>query len=120
MTEEQRDIDVAISNILRLGVLLSSLFCLVGGIGLTLQDWSKPVHYDAFDNQLKTIPGIFELVKEGHPEGIIQLGVLILLSTPILRVAFAAIAFLKEKDYVYVALAVLVLSGLMYSLLFAG
>jgi uncharacterized membrane protein len=119
MTETQRDIDVAISNILRVGVLLASIFCLVGGIGLTLQDWGKPVHYDNFDNQLKTIPGIIELVRQGHPEGIIQLGVLILLSTPILRVAFAAIAFLKEKDYIYVAIALLVLGGLVYSLLFS-
>lgn len=119
MTERQRDIDVAISNILRIGVLLSSMFCLIGGIGLTLQDWSKAVHYDAFDAQLKTIPGIFELAWQGHPEGIIQVGVLILLSTPVLRVAFAALAFLKEKDYVYAGLALLVLSGLTYSLLFS-
>jgi uncharacterized membrane protein len=117
--KNERDIDIAISHILRLGVLLSSVLCAIGGAGLIAQDWDKPTHIDAFDDQLKSIHGILELVSQGHPEGIIQLGVLVLISTPILRVAFAGLAFLKERDYVYVAIAFLVLSGLIYGLLFS-
>jgi uncharacterized membrane protein len=119
MTEKQRDIDLAVSAILRAGVLLSSILCAVGGIGLMLQDWGRPSHFDAFDEELKSIPTIAQLAWQGHPEGIIQLGVIVLVATPIVRVAFTAIAFLIEKDYVYVAIALLVLGGLMYSLLFS-
>lgn len=119
MQEKQRDIDVAISGILRGGVLLSSVLCAIGGIGLMLQDWGRPEHFDAFDNELKSIPDILRLALEGHPEGIIQTGVLVLVATPILRVAFTMFAFLKEKDYVYVAIALIVLAGLLYSLMFS-
>lgn len=33
---------------------------------------------------------------------IIQLGVIVLIATPVIRVAFSAISFLIERDYLYV------------------
>jgi uncharacterized membrane protein len=42
---------------------------------------------------------------------------LLLIATPIARVAFAAFAFALEKDYMYVIITLIVLAVLLYSLL---
>lgn len=121
MTEtNERKIDLVISEILRLGVILSSILVAVGGVALLAQNGSVPFVENSYEMELRSIPGIVSLVGQGKPEGIIQLGVLVLLATPFMRVAFAGLAFLKEKDFVYVTIALLVLSGLGYSLLFSS
>lgn len=115
----ERKVDLMISNILRGGVILSSVIVAIGTAGLLAQYWNRPFVQNMYDKELRSIPSILRLVADGKPEAIIELGVLVLLSTPLLRVAFAGLAFLKQKDYVYVAIALLVLSGLGYSLLFS-
>jgi len=52
-----------------------------------------------------------------HGRGIIQLGLLFLIATPVARVAFAAFAFSIERDWLYVAISTFVLLVLLYSLL---
>ncbi len=116
--KDERKIDLAISNILRLGVILSSLLVAVGGAIMLAQEGHHVFVDGKFDTELRSIPGIIDLVRRGKAEGVIQLGVVVLLATPFMRVAFAALAFLKERDYVYVAIALTVLSGLTYSLFY--
>ena len=48
---------------------------------------------------------------------VIQLGVLILVSTPVVRVAFMVIWFARERDRLYTALALFVLAVLALGLL---
>lgn len=47
---------------------------------------------------------------------IIQFGILVLIATPIARVAFSLAAFLREKDWMYTLFTLVVLLVLMYSL----
>ena len=47
---------------------------------------------------------------------IIQLGLLLLIATPVARVLFSAIAFAIERDYMYVVITLIVLAILLYSL----
>ena len=54
----------------------------------------------------------------GDSRSIIQLGLLLLIATPIARVVFAVAGFLFEKDWLYVAVSLLVLAILLYSLVF--
>jgi len=49
--------------------------------------------------------------------GIIQVGLLLLVLTPIARVFFSAISFGLEKDFTYVAVSLIVLAVLIYGLL---
>ena len=49
--------------------------------------------------------------------GIIQLGLLLLIATPVMRVAVSLAAFLLERDWTYVVATLIVLSLLIYSLL---
>jgi uncharacterized membrane protein len=49
----------------------------------------------------------------------IQLGIILLIATPVLRVAVSLVGFALERDRVYVAITGLVLAILLYSL-FSG
>jgi uncharacterized membrane protein len=48
--------------------------------------------------------------------GLIQLGLLLLIATPVARVAFSAVAFAIQRDRLYVAVTLIVLAVLIYSL----
>ena len=52
-----------------------------------------------------------------HSRGLIQLGLLLLIATPVARVAFSIFGFAEEKDRMYVAFTVIVLLILLYSLI---
>ncbi|MFY7816398.1 MAG: DUF1634 domain-containing protein, partial [Chryseobacterium taeanense] len=47
---------------------------------------------------------------KGEGMAIIQLGILLLIFTPLMRIIFALIGYLKEKDYVYVVISSIVLA----------
>jgi uncharacterized membrane protein len=49
--------------------------------------------------------------------GVIQLGLLLLIATPIGRVVFSVIGFVRQRDWLYVAITLLVLRLLLYSLM---
>jgi uncharacterized membrane protein len=67
-------------------------------------------------DELKTVHEIVRFAFRGHPMGIMQLGLLILIATPILRVIFSMVAFAIEGDRMYVLFTTIVLAVLMYSL----
>ena len=49
--------------------------------------------------------------------GLIQFGLLLLILTPISRVAFTVLVFLVQRDYAFVAITLTVLGLLLFSLL---
>jgi uncharacterized membrane protein len=51
---------------------------------------------------------------------LIQLGLLLLIATPIARVAFSMVGFALERDRMYVVFTLIVLAVLLYSLLGSG
>ena len=51
-----------------------------------------------------------------QPRSLIQFGLLLLIATPIARVAFSVIAFAVERDRLYVAFTIVVLMVLVWSL----
>ena len=50
------------------------------------------------------------------PRAVIQLGLLLLIATPIARVAFSLLAFIRQRDRTYVVITAIVLAVLLYSL----
>ncbi len=48
---------------------------------------------------------------------IIQLGILLLIFTPLVRIIFAMVGYLKEKDYTYVIVSLIVLGIMVVSFL---
>jgi uncharacterized membrane protein len=51
-----------------------------------------------------------------HSRGLMQLGLLVLVATPVARVAFAVFAFARQRDHVYLTVSMIVLAVLVYSL----
>jgi uncharacterized membrane protein len=108
-----------ISLILRLGVILSSALILTGGVLFLIQHPNEIPSFKTFSGQpdrLKHIGIIFNEALQLRSRSVIQAGVLVLLSTPLLRVIFSFIEFLIHKDWIFVVITAIVLFVLLYSL----
>jgi uncharacterized membrane protein len=69
---------------------------------------------------LRTVGGILREVAKFHGRGLIQLGLLVLIATPVARVLFSVVVFLYERDWAYLAITMIVLVLLCYSLFGGG
>jgi uncharacterized membrane protein len=118
-----RRLEILIGYTLRIGVVVAAVIVLIGGILYLAANGSTTPHYESFHAATEhsdDFAGILRNVKAMNSYGIIQLGLLVLIATPILRVVFSVIAFAIERDLVYVAVTLLVLAVLLYSLLAKG
>ncbi|HET7893650.1 MAG TPA: DUF1634 domain-containing protein [Candidatus Sulfotelmatobacter sp.] len=119
---DQRIEDI-VGNLLRTGVLLSALVVSAGGLIYLVRYGQLPVDFRVFRGEpadLRSLHGIVRSTVRLQGRGIIQLGLLLLIATPVARVAFSIIAFAKERDRTYVVLTLIVFLILAYSLLGTG
>lgn len=108
-----------VGNLLRLGVLLAAAVVATGGLLYLVRHGGDPVAYHVFHGEpraLRDIGGIVASVSGLGGRAIIQLGLLLLIATPVARVAFSAAAFALERDRMYVVVTLIVLATLLYSL----
>ena len=109
-----------IGNLLRAGVTLAAIVVLAGGILYLVRYGHSPADYRVFRGEptdLRHVSGIVRDALALHSRGIIQLGLLLLIATPVARVAFAVFAFAAEGDKMYVVVSLIVLAILMFSLI---
>jgi uncharacterized membrane protein len=114
----EQQLEQFISNLLKYGVLLSTAVVSVGGILYLIRYGTEPADYRFFLGEPAAFcspKGVIAEVLAGHYRGIIQLGILLLIATPVVRVAFSLLAFLWRRDCAYVVLTFFVLAGLIYS-----
>ena len=113
-------IEELIGNLLRVGVTLAAAVVLFGcGVYLARHGRAAP-RYRVFMGEptdLRTVSGIVKDALAFRGRGLIQLGLLLLIATPMARVAFSVVAFAVEGDRLYVVLTLIVLAVLMYSLM---
>jgi uncharacterized membrane protein len=121
LTQNMELMELWIGNILRIGVVVSALLVLSGGIlylyryGMT---WLGYATFKGEPERLKDIYGILKSALSYHSRGIIQSGLLCLIATPIMRVIFSLGIYVKQKDTLYVLITSIVLCLLIYSLIF--
>jgi uncharacterized membrane protein len=118
---DDKKMEIAIGKLLRVGVLVAAGAVLVGGVLYLNQTRGPRPDYSRFHGvaaELSSPAGIVKHFSTGDSGAIIQLGLLLLIATPIARVIFAAFGFFLEKDWLYVVVSLIVLTVLMYSLLF--
>jgi uncharacterized membrane protein len=112
-------VEELIGNLLQTGVIVASAVVLLGGtIYLTRHGLSAP-QYHVFVGEptdLRTLSGIVRDALTLRGRGIIQLGLLLLIATPIVRVTFSIAAFAVQRDRLYVKVTLIVLAILLYSL----
>ncbi len=127
MTEPDRSIpppdprlQQVVGTLLRFGVLLAAAVVLTGGIAYLVRHGAAVPDYRVFRGQpdnLRSLAGIVRSALALDARGVIQLGLVLLVATPIARVAIAGVAFAFERDRAYVLIALLVLALLLKSLL---
>ena len=118
-----RRIEIILGNLLRTGVLISAAVVLSGACVYLSRHAHEPADYRVFrgePSEYRTIPGVIQSVMNGRGRGLIQLGLLLLIATPIARVAFSVVGFAIERDRLYVGFTLIVLAVLLYSLLGSG
>ena len=112
-------LDEIMGALLRSGVVSAAASVFVGGVVYLTRHRVPVMNYRVFagePEELRTISGIVHEALAFHGGGLIQLGLLVLIATPVARVAFSFFAFLYERDWTYVFVTVLVLGLLLYSL----
>jgi len=115
--EEQ--VENTIAQLLRGGVLLAALVVILGAVLYLGSSPLAHVSYRTFQGEpehLKSVHGIVRSAFAGQSRSIMQLGLLLLIATPIARVIFSVFAFAIEGDRMYVIFTLIVLSVLLYSL----
>ena len=108
-----------IGNLLRVGVTFAGSVMLLGAILFLIRHGSElpKVYSFGFDSFNITDPNIvIKQLFEMKSIAIMQLGILILIATPVLRVVVSVVAFLYERDYMYVIFTLIVLAVLIFSL----
>jgi len=113
-------VDELIGNLLRVGVTLAAAMVLLGGTVYLFRNGLAAPHYQVFVGEpadLRSVSGIVRDALALRGRGLIQLGLLLLIATPVARVAFSAAAFAMQRDRLYVVVALIVLAVLMYSLM---
>jgi len=116
---DQRVEDI-IGNLLRTGVIFSAVVVFTGAVVYLARHGQAPVDYRSFRGEpsdLRHISGIVRDALAFQGRGIIQLGLLLLIATPVARVAFSIFGFAFEGDRMYAGFTLIVLMILLYSLL---
>jgi uncharacterized membrane protein len=117
-TDQQ--VEIVVGRLLQIGVSLAAAVVLVGGIEFLVRHGAEPIDYRTFREEpadLRTFWGITSNAIAFRSRGLIQAGLLLLIATPIARVVVTLIAFIRQRDTIYVVATLIVLAILLYGLL---
>jgi uncharacterized membrane protein len=123
---QRPELNEAISKVLRCGVVLSSL---VLGAGLALMLLAPPPGAPVsleetlaanFGRPTLSPSALVSGIVAANPISVLQLGMLILLATPFVRVAASVLLFLRERDLMYAGITMLVLVMLLLAVFVVG
>jgi uncharacterized membrane protein len=117
-TEQQ--LENIVGNLLRVGVMLAAVVVFGGGAFYLIRHGATSPDYRVFHGEpadLRSVSGVVTEALSLQSRGIIQLGLLLLIATPIARVAFSIFAFAQQRDRTYVIVTLVVFTVLLYSLL---
>ena len=112
-----------IGNLLRIAVMVAAAFVLFGGILYLVKYGAGLPDYRVFHGEpkdLRSIGGIIQEVLDFRRRGLIQLGLLLLMLTPVARVLFSLVAFGLQRDRAYVVITLIVFGVLIFSLIWGG
>jgi len=118
-TKDDKDFGIWISLILRIGVLTSALIIIIGGILFAIQHPDATFSFKSFAGEPARLRQVNVIIKEAfnlRSRSVIQLGILVLIATPVLRVIFSFIEFLIHRDWIFVLITAVVITTLFYSL----
>jgi uncharacterized membrane protein len=107
-----------LGNLLRAGVVLAATVVLAGGLLYLVRHGGEQPDYRVFRGEpadLRSPSGIVVDAGKLKSRGLIQLGLLLLIATPVARVFLSAVGFARQRDWIYVGLTLVVLLALIFS-----
>lgn len=117
-----RSIEALIGTILRVGVLTSVIVVVVGVSISSVRHPASLVSAYELDrlieihgNYPSSLPGVVEGVRHGQGGAIVSAGLLLLVLTPVVRVAASLVLFARERDWRFVVVTAVVLLLLLVS-----
>jgi uncharacterized membrane protein len=116
-------VERTIGNLLRAGVLVAAAVAAAGGVVYLARHGGETPDDGVFRGEpadLRSPVGVVRDALTGSGRGLIQLGALLLIATPVARVAFTVYAFGRRRDVLYVVVTLVVLTLLLFSLLGGG
>jgi len=116
---EDRDLERIMGGLLRYGVLASLFVVLTGAVFYLLQHGGEAPSYRKFlgePKRLSQLTQVWHSAWQGRGRSIIQLGLFLLIATPIARIVFSIIGYFLERDFLYVLITLIVLGVILYSL----
>ena len=112
-------LEALLGNVLRWGVVTAAAVVALGATVFLVRHGSERPLYQVFRGEpadLRTVPGILGDAWAGRGRGLIQLGLLLLIATPVMRVVLSAGIFAVQRDRRYVLFTLIVLAVLLYSM----
>jgi len=116
-TDQQ--VERLIGSLLRVGLMMATAVVVVGALIYLHRHGHEAPHYRIFRGEpadLRSIGGVLRDSMDERGRGLIQLGLVLLLATPVARVAFSVVAFALQRDRFYVMVTLVVLAVLLYSI----
>jgi uncharacterized membrane protein len=115
---KDEELEAVIGQLLRYGVILSSLIVCIGGVIYLFRHSHELPRYTTFLGEPEKMkkPGLMwrSAIRWESP-ALIQLGLCVLIATPIARIAISIIGYLLEKDYLYVCFTIAVLAVILWN-----
>ena len=115
----ERQVERILGNLLRGGVILSAGVVLMGGMLYLIHYGAASPDYGAFRGEPRDLRGLSGIVTDAlslRRRGIIQLGIVLLIATPVARVAFSVLALARQRDRTYIVVTLIVFAILIFSL----
>ena len=113
------EVEQFVGRLLQLGVMLAAAVVVAGAAMLLAQSGGTPADFRTLQPatpMLHTVRGIVAGAMAGNSHAIVQLGLVLLVATPVARVALTLVAFVLQRDRLYVAITAVVLALLLYGL----
>lgn len=113
-----REIEAILGNLLKIGVIIAGSLVALGAVIFLVRHGFEIPSYHIFKPDIFNFSDFKDLFKgiiTFRSVSIMELGILLLIATPVARVLFSVFAFIYEKDYMYVVFTVIVLLILIFS-----
>ncbi len=112
--------ELIIGNLLRAGVIIAAAVVFLGAVMFFMHHGGATPSYRVFAGEPAYLRAIMPVVHDAlafHGLGLMQLGLLLLIATPVARVAFSIGAFALQRDFMYIIITCIVLAVLLYSMM---
>jgi uncharacterized membrane protein len=115
-------VELLISTLLRAGVVGSLTLIVAGTVISFVHHPDYLTSHHALDRLTRpaaafprTMPQVVADVRQFHGQAIVVVGLLLLIATPVVRVAVSVLAFVYQRDGAFVAITAVVLALLLLS-----